>query len=219
MPSVNPQQPITWVSTDVNANAANRHRQFRDEKGNLRIEKHPQIGHVGTHEEYQMGRPWYRRFVTHNGDVIFYCLTNGSSAWNIGSDYGQDRMRKARFHGWFTPGECPCALVASGQIGPERMLVAANRTSAPCPANSYSFEKPCPHAVVEIEARRAETKRRNDEREEAFREQDQAAQATREQTKALIEAMGENQQNQLMAMLQAMKGELPEAPVDEKKKK
>lgn len=217
MANVQNQEPIFWVnSSSPQASNAERHRSIVDENGRRRLEKHPQIGHVGPYDDYKTANG-VRFYVMcrHDGNIVFHCLTNGAAHLDHNGPYGQYAMMKARYLGWFLPSECPCALVAAQTIEADTLVHAPNRTANPCKAGTYSYKNPCEHAVAEIAARRLLAKEIDDERRATMPKDvgDALPEAIREQTKTLISVLGAKAEAEGVGL------ELPPPPADAPKGK
>lgn len=147
-------EPIFWTSTQPNYSDKDRVKESMIDGKRVR-ERIPQRGHVGEYDNYTMA-PGVRfiRVIRHDGHIVDSVLTNGAAHMDPHSAYGQYIQAQHRHFGWFGAGECPCALVASGRFSRECLVHPANRDAQPCEPGSYSGQKPCPHTVAELRARR-----------------------------------------------------------------
>lgn len=154
--------------------------------------RHPQAGHQGDYDSViRMQGEGYRwiTVVKTDGSTVCYVLTNGAADMNPGSEYAQDRKQKARFYGWFRLGQCPVALLGAGEMHQGHFADRSLLKAQACQPGTHSLDKPCPHALAEIAARRAKHAARESESAEAFADKQAAAQ--RAQTEALTSAMAE----------------------------
>lgn len=182
-------EPIFWTTTQPHYNTADRERT-KVIGGKKVREKFPQTGHVGSYDDKEKARGVrFLLMVRHDGHAVFHCLTNGAAHMDHTTPYGQYALRKARYLGWFTPGECPCALVSTGEINGETLVDQSIRSSNPCAPGSYSGQKPCKHALDEIHARREQNTAIQEEREASSKtKDDKMLEMQREMTDALIKA-------------------------------
>lgn len=148
--------PIFWTSTQPGFNDSDRTRRYMKD-GELIIERIPQRGHIGTHDEFVVDKRGIRflTVIRHDGHIVHSVLTNGAADLDDTASYGQYIRAKHRKLGWYGVGECPCALVAARSLSPDTMLHAPNRTSDPCDPGTYSHDKPCPHSKAELAARQS----------------------------------------------------------------
>lgn len=164
--------PIFWTTTEPNYNDKDRHKRYM-KNGKRVVEKVPQSGHVGTYADKK--RAPGVRFVTmvnSVGNTVSVVLTNGAGHMDPNTAYGQYVKRKARALCWFGIGECPCALIRTGEIHPDGFMTEAVRTGDPCPHGSFSGKDPdsmCPHAKAERDARQVEQARSEAERAEKMK--------------------------------------------------
>lgn len=182
------REPCFWTSTTPGYNTRDRQRTFL-RNGVKVTERFPQRGHAGDYEDRR--RAAGTRFiivVDHYGHSIAMTLTNAAAHLDHTAPFGQYMMGKARAHGWFQPGACPCALLATGELTRDLVQSDEVRKGQPCKPGTYSFEAPCPHSVAEQAARRA----RNDEVQQA-RERTMKDSGTKhlEATQALTEKVVE----------------------------
>lgn len=174
--------------------------------------RHPQAGHQGDYDAVIRMRGEGYRYITivkSDGSTVFYALTNGAADMNPNSEYAQDRKQKARFFGWFRLGQCPVALLGAGELNQEHFADSSLLSAQACQPGTHSLEKPCPHALAEIAARRAKHAARESESAEAFADKQAAAQ--RAQTEALTSAMAE-QTNAIVGTLATALGGKSEDP-------
>ena len=199
------REPIFWTSTQPGFNDSDRTRHVMID-GERVTERIPQRGHVGDHDEFEVDRNnfRYRTMIRHDGHIVSSILTNGAAHSDVHGPYGQYIQSKYRFLGWFSPADCPCALIASRIIGADTMVHAPNRTDQPCEPGTYSAKNMCPHAKAEIEARRARQKRTMDQKEKNFTNPNKAIQEQQAQMIA-----GQNKLLEVIAAnsLKSSKGE------------
>lgn len=185
-------EPTFYTTTNAEATGYNRpDREGYVMRGGSPIRvKHPQAGHQGDYDSPIRMKAEGNRYLTvvnSQGNVVYYVLTNGAGDMNPNSEYAVDRKQKARFFGWYQIGQCPVALLASGEMHRGHFVDRSLLKAHPCQPGSYSINKPCIHALAERKARLdkqaayvAETEKQHANKE---------AEAQREQTKALTEAM------------------------------
>ena len=159
------REPCFWTSTTPGYNTKDRQRSFMKD-GKRVTEKFPQRGHAGDYEDRRRA-PGDRfvRVVDHYGHEIFLTLTNAAAHLDPNAPFGQYMKGKARALGWFMPGACPCALLATGELRPDHIVAKPILGQQACAPKSYSYENQCPHSIAEREARRAQNKAMQDERE------------------------------------------------------
>jgi len=128
--------------------------------------KFPQRGHAGDYEDRR--RAPGTRFlwmIDHHGFEFAHCLTNAAAHLDHTGPYGQHMMAKARHFGWYQPGQCPCALLTTGELTRHHIVSPDVRAGTACKPGSYSYEDPCPHSLAERKARQDQNKAVQDERE------------------------------------------------------
>ncbi len=122
--------------------------------GHKVTERHPQRGHQGDYENRLKAQGTrYIRVVDHHGHEIFHTLTNAAAHLDHTAPFGQYMMQKGRFLGWFMPGQCPCALLSTGEMSPDHIMAREILSQPPCPPGSYSYENQCAHSKAERKAR------------------------------------------------------------------
>lgn len=95
-----------------------------------------------------------RKMLDQAGNVRFVALGNANAAAEDGeTPYATEIMRYKQAAGWIPAGQCPAALVVSGQINPNAVSAKA-REGQPCAPGTYSLDKPCAHFVAEQDMRR-----------------------------------------------------------------
>lgn len=184
------EEPIFWGTTKPGYNDADR-QTVRMVDGRKVVEKFPQHGHVGSYARPQKA-PGVRfvYVITHDGNEIAMCLTNGASHLDPNTGYGQYVRRKALFLGWFPPGACPCALLINGDLTPDHIVDKSILEARACPPRMHSRANPCPHSIAEKVARVDQHKRDEAERLANYKSDgDRLLAATHEQTAALVDML------------------------------
>ena len=152
------ETPIFWTTTQAGYNDQDRTRRYM-RNGKRVIEKLPQSGHVGDYNERRPARGTrYAKMIDSAGNEIAHTLTNAAAHMDPHTGYGQYARTKARALGWYAIGECPCALIATGEINSDAFLVdeIRNGTAQPCVKGTYKgdhLDSMCPHATAERNAR------------------------------------------------------------------
>lgn len=189
-------EPIFWTSTTPGYNTPDRERWIVVDGKRVK-EKIPQRAHVGDHTARRLAPGADKRWILmvrqdgHEGRVV---MTNAAAHVDDSTGWAQDRRVKARFYGWYHPGMCPCALVATGELAPELVLDPDVRSAQPCKPGSYSISNRCPHSIAEQKARRAVHNAEQEERELKFKsKEDKVLEAMRSQTEALSNVALSNQ--------------------------
>lgn len=183
------REPIFWTTTTPGFNDSDRARTIMVE-GKRRTEKFPQRGHVGDYDDRKIapGDRWML-VVRHDGHEVRAVLTNGAAHMDTATAYAQYVRVKGHRLGWYNPGQCPCALIATKELSKDAVVSDEVRNGTPCPPSSYSLKNRCPHSSAEQAARQAVHKAVQDERELAFKsKEDKILDAMREQTAALAKA-------------------------------
>lgn len=125
------------------------------------VEKVPQSGHVGEFTDVPPRAKGVRyvTMVNSAGNVVSVVLTNGAAHMDPNTAYGVYVKRKSRALAWFGIGECPCTLIANNEVDPEGFASAEARNGHSCERGSFSgkdMDNMCPHAVAEMNARKAQ---------------------------------------------------------------
>lgn len=192
------REPIFWTTTVPGYNKVDRERVlFDDDTGEPIIERFPQSGHQGDYENRSRARGL--RFVyviRHEGHLAPIVLTNAAAHMDPNTPWGNYQRAKARFFGWYMPGSCPVALLASGELSPNQIRDRSLLDAKPCQHGSYGEEHRCPHSLSEQGARRDQNKRREDARNLNFKDP----------TDKLIEAGREQNREFAQTVVSAMRG-------------
>lgn len=179
-----------WTSTIPRYNDRDRQRSvMRD--GERITERFPQRGHAGDYEDRRRA-PGTRfvRLIDHYGHEIFHTLTNAAAHLDPTAPYGQHMMSKARAHGWFQPGACPCALLSTGEMTKHHLVSEEVRKGQACKPGTYSYEAPCPHSLAETAARRAKNAAVQAQREATMKDSGtKHLEATQALTEKVVEAL------------------------------
>jgi len=184
------REPCFWTSPTPGYNTRDRQRSFMKD-GKRVTERFPQRGHAGDYENRLRAQGTrFIRIIDHHGHEIFHVLTNAAAHLDHTAPFGQYQMQKARFLGWFMPGQCPCALMATGEMKPDHIMSDEVRRGSPCAQGTYSYENQCPHSKAEQAARRAANKLVQDEREKSMKGDGALnLEATQAMTKTVTEAV------------------------------
>jgi len=184
------REPCFWTSNSPGYNTNDRQRTFM-KNGVKCVERHPQRGHAGDYEN-RLKAPGtrYIRLVDHHGHEIFHTLTNAAAHLDHTAPFGQYMLAKARYLGWFMPGQCPVALLATGEMKRNHFVDQSLIGQAPCDPKSCSYENQCQHSLAERAARMAVTKATHDKREKAMKgDATLNLEATQAMTKTVTEAV------------------------------
>jgi hypothetical protein len=161
--------PIFWTTTQAGYNDSDRTRRYM-RNGKRVVEKLPQSGHVGDYNDKRRARGTrFVKMIDSAGNEMAITLTNAAAHMDPNTGYGQNVRAKARHFGWYAIGECPCALIATGEINREAFMVDSVRDGQPCSRDSFKgdhLDTMCPHAKAERQARMDANKAREQEREE-----------------------------------------------------
>lgn len=184
------REPIFWTSTIPGYNDSDRMRTFMRDGKRVTV-RYPQRGHVGDYENKQKAPgDRFLWMIDHHGFEFAMVLTCAAAHLNAHDGYGQDRMRKARHFGWYMPGQCPCALMATGELSPDHIVDRSLIGQQPCEPGTYSFERRCKHSLSERAARAAQNKAIQDERELAMKpDAAKSVEATQALTEKLVETV------------------------------
>lgn len=177
------REPCFWTSTKPGYNTRDRQRSFMRD-GKRVTEKFPQRGHAGDYEDRRKAPGTrYLRMIDNYGNEVFHVLTNAAAHLDTNTGWAQYQLGKARALGWFMPGACPCALLASRELKREHFLSREVLEGTPC-TGSYSYENQCPHSIAEQKARRSKNAEHEAERELKMKgEATLSLEATRDMTK------------------------------------
>jgi hypothetical protein len=184
------REPCFWTSNSPGYNTNDRQRTFM--KNGVKVtERHPQRGHAGDYENrLKAAGTRYIRLVDHHGHEIFHVLTNAAAHLDHTAPYGQYALAKARYLGWFMPGQCPCALLATGEMKRHHFVDQSLVGQAPCDPKSCSYENQCKHSLAERAARMAVTQAAHVKREQIMKgDATLNLEATQAMTKTVTEAV------------------------------
>lgn len=184
------REPCFWTSPSPGYNTRDRQRTAM-KNGRRVTERFPQRGHAGDYED-RRAAPGTRfiRVIDHYGNEIFHTLTNAAAHLDHTAPFGQYMMGKARALGWFMPGQCPCALLTTGELTRDHILSDEVLRGTPCAPKTYSYENQCPHSLAEQAARKAENDRVQSEREAKMKDQGtKHLEATQAMTAKVAEAV------------------------------
>ena len=200
-------EPILWADKAAplrrqparrfNADTGQMEDAFDEETGQRLFEKIPQRGHVGGDADNPIASRHARwmHVLRHDGHVVRMVMTCAAADLDMASLWTQERRAKARFFGWIPVGQCPLAMLLTGDIQKGQLIAKENRGAAPCAHGSYGETKPCVHYRAE-EAARKELQRKKtaqaDKRNQSEADRLVASQAdqTKEIVGAITEALG-----------------------------
>lgn len=180
-------EPILW------AHKAKRTRRIQNEEGEWVTEKIPQWGHDGGSDyddpKLARGQRWIR-YITHDGNEIRAVITSAAAHLDPHTDQAAYVRAKARQFGWFPTQKCPVGLMHAGELMRSKIVDKTLLTAKPCerPLKQEDPDKPCPHALSELAARRAIKAAFESKRNKAMEsEADKLVKSQREQTGQLVE--------------------------------
>lgn len=172
-------EPILWQSTKLAQNDADRQTIVANPDGTTTVIRHPQHGHIGSYENRQrVAGSRYANVLTNVGNIVPLVMTNAAADTNSAGQYGQMMRAKAKYLGWFSPGMCPIALIAVGELDPAKVFAKGlleERT--PCERGTHDEARPCPHTLAEIRARRSAHEADQKRRAEEYKSESDKAQA------------------------------------------
>lgn len=186
------REPVFWTSTLPGYNDRDR-QKVRFENGKKIVERIPQRGHMGDYENRRPARGTRSiRTVRHDGHVIDHVLTSGAAHLDPTTPQGQYQLAKGRHFGWYPIGSCPLAMLAIGNVQKDHFHDQTLLADQPCPPGSCNENKPCKHALAELEARRKTRAVEAAELQARFRDPaEKMVDAQREQTAALTSTIRE----------------------------
>ena len=120
-------------------------------------EKVPARGHNGD-EDVRTARmlniPRWVHVLRHDGHETRVPITMAAADLDGSDNYGKKIRAKARFFGWIPVGRCPIALLTAGELSPSKLACRdLQKVSTPCKHGTYGDLRPCPHYVLERDAR------------------------------------------------------------------
>jgi len=138
-------------------------------------------------------RRWVRMLDSYGNDVFAVLTTAAAEAVPEGK-YANTQRRKFRKHGWFPFGQCPIALLSTGQLRKSALLTQWKDGERPCDPNKCDGEHPCKHAVAEQVARQDVNRVNDAAQADAWKSGEMKMAeanhaAMQEQTKAITEAL------------------------------
>ena len=153
------REPCLWMQTGEDTEALRSNMVLNDD-GEYVKHRFPQRGHQGDYDDKRPAQGIrFVYLVRHDGNVVAHTLTNGASHLDPTTPWGQYQMAQARSLGWYSPGQCPCALRDTGEL-PKRLLVSVEaKTGTPCASGTHGWVNPidfsdnCPHSKAERAAR------------------------------------------------------------------
>lgn len=184
------REPCFWTSTVPGYNTRDRQRtEMRDGK-RITI-RFPQSGHAGDYENRTRAQGTrYLWMIDHHGFEAPIVLTCAAAHMNPHDAYGQRVMQKARHFGWFLPGQCPCALLTTGELTKDHIVDRTLLTATPCAQGTYDHKNRCKHSLSERAARAAQNKAIQDEREVLMKTNEaRSIEATNALTEKLVDAV------------------------------
>lgn len=186
------REPIFWSSTTPGYNTADRERSFMRDGEEITI-RFPQRGHSGDYDDRTVARGLrYVDVVRHDGNIAPMVLTNAAAHLDPNTSFGHYQRSKARHYGWFTPGSCPVALLATGELTPAKIFDKSILDQKPCMHGTHTDDNPCPHALAEIAARRTKKQAVELARNAAYKDPtDRMIEAGREQNQAFAQTVAD----------------------------
>lgn len=208
------KDPCLWLETGQDSEVL-RSRMV-NVNGKLVKHRFPQTGHVGDHDNYKPA-PIHRYvyYVRHDGNVVAHVLTCAAADPYHAGEFGQFQMAEVRALGWFNPGQCPCALLATGDLRPEDVVSDEVRAGQPCPTGTYGFRDPvrfddnCPHSKMERTARLARHAAEQAEIERSYKAKELIEAENQSRTLRTLAESAEAQAktNELLTQLISSKGD------------
>ena len=221
------REPCFWSmtpSSNPGYNLQDRERWITAADGSKRKEKFPQRGHQGDYEDRRPARGVRSiTMVRHDGHQDEVVLTNAAAHLDHTTPYGQYVLMKARHLGWFSPGSCPAALIAAGELSPYSFIAPGIADATPCARGTYSLEKPCQHAIAETAARVVKNTAENAARVAANKSvAEQSAESQKMMAETVAQALAEQQKSnalQIEALMALLKqnGISADGPKDKRK--
>lgn len=189
-------------SSNPGYNLVDRERWITGADGVRRKEKFPQRGHAGDYEDRRAANGVRSiLMVRADGNEAHIVLTNAAAHLDPTTPYGQYVMMKARHEGWFAVAQCPAALISTGDLREDTVLVESILKAQPCQRGTYSSAEPCPHAIAERDARRAKQKSISDSKELASKSSGQiTAEAQANMAEVVARAVAEQQKQSAVQM-------------------
>ncbi len=189
------EEPIFWTSTIPGFSEQDR-RRVRMINGRMVEEKHPQIGHTGDiRDRKRMAIARFVYMINHYGNEIAMVLTTAAAHADANSSFAQYQWRKARAHGWYHTGDCPCALLKTGRLSDDHIppeLVREFNSTEPCKPGEFKRDHPCPHSIKLQKARQRMHAEAEAIRLEPFKtDGKRLIEAQNAQTEALVSMMRE----------------------------
>lgn len=163
------REPCLWMQTGQDTEHL-RSRMVIDEDGRPKKQRFPQRGMQGDYENPLPAQG--TRFVwmiNDYGNEIAFVLTCGAAHLDPTTGFGQYQMAQARFLGYYQPGQCPCALLATGELKPHHITDKSILKDSACAQGSFSYENRCKHSKSERAARMARARAEFDEVQRAYK--------------------------------------------------
>ncbi len=143
------------------------------------VERVPAKGYIGNDLTNMRPMPGNRSItmVRHDGHIVDIPLSTGASVAVRDNEYKSDRLRKARYLGWFAVGCCPLAETYRG-LKKQHLLAKEAREGEPCKDHEVGTDEtgqrlpPCPHWLAEVAARRARKVAENRKENASYRDED-----------------------------------------------
>lgn len=200
------REPVMWTSTRPDFNTADRQRTYV-RHGRVVTERIPQTGSQGDYDNRQpitSVRRWLP-MVNHGGHEVPCVFTNAAADLANTGPFAQYQWAMVRNLGWFWPGACPVALVATGELHAHQIVAASILEERPCDPATYSETAPCRHTREEVAARGRQNARVDADRQQAYEtDVDRQIKAQREMNTQLIAAQGASQRELIEALLSRM---------------
>lgn len=140
--------PALTIRTSTDADALREIRRVTPDGEVIVVEKVPQTP-PGVPRALR-----YQAYVRHDGHVGNMSMKS-AAACDPNDNYGLSIRIKARRHGWYRPDQCPCALLATGELLRRHIVNKSIIDDRPCEHGTYDAQHPCKHSISERDARRA----------------------------------------------------------------
>lgn len=196
------REPIFWAHMNEEVNKAER-QTIRIVNGKRIVEKRPQMPHIGDYE-VRVRAPGQRYIimVKEDGNVVPIVHTCAAADLNMGSGYANSIKQKSLFLGRFPLAMCPCAMMMAGTLRPNTVVSDEVREGTACARGTHSLDKPCPHALAELAARREQHNAVEHEITMKYREEEERKLAAqREMNKELLEGVATSTANAVAAAM------------------
>ncbi len=187
------------------ANIAKRNHERIGPGGRRLVHRVPQTATYGDYDDPRSAAPRFRAVVDDKGNDLHPVITTAAADTDTDGPYARRQRLKWRFYGWYEKGLCPCALYLGGDLHENHivspLVLEAALSRQACQPGTYSVQKPCPHSIAEMEARKAKNVSDDAERMKGFKSE----------SDRMIEASAKNSQEIVSGVAGAMAGALKDA--------